>query len=74
MKNYGATFMKNLSDDAQKNLSENQVKECACAEDVICALKPLIDEYFIGSSECNGDSITYSLPDGRAFRICAIAL
>lgn len=66
--------MKNLSNDAQKNLSENQVKECVCAEDVICALKPLIDEYFIGSSECNGDSITYSLPDGRAFRICAIVL
>ena len=41
------------------------------AEDVMASLKPLFDEYLLGTCEQQGDTILYTLPDGRAFRLQA---
>ena len=40
-------------------------------EDIIAALKPLVDEYFVGTCEQQGAALCYTLPDGRKFRIAA---
>ena len=40
-------------------------------EDIIAALKPLVDEYFFGEAEERGNVLFYTLPDGRKFRIAA---
>ena len=37
------------------------------AEDVIASLKPLFDEYLWGTCEQQGDTLLYTLPDGRTF-------
>lgn len=37
------------------------------AEDVIASLKPLFDEYLLGMCEQQGDTLLYTLPDGRTF-------
>ena len=41
------------------------------AEDVMASLKPLFDEYLLGTCAQQGDTILYTLPDGRAFRLQA---
>ena len=41
------------------------------AEDIAAALKPLVDEYFLGTCEQQGAALCYTLPDGRKFRIAA---
>lgn len=41
------------------------------AEDVMASLKPLFDEYLFGTCEQQGDTLFYTLPDGRAFRLKA---
>ena len=35
------------------------------AEDIIASLKPLVDEYFVGSCQVAGEKLFYTLPDGR---------
>ena len=37
------------------------------AEDVMASLKPLFDEYLLGTCEQQGDTLLYTLPDGRTF-------
>ena len=37
------------------------------AEDVMASLKPLFDEYLLGTCEQQGDTLFYTLPDGRTF-------
>ena len=39
--------------------------------DIIAALNPLVDEYFLGTCEQQGAALCYTLPDGRKFRIAA---
>lgn len=41
------------------------------AEDIIASLKPLVDEYFVGSCEQRGETLVYVLPDGRKFHLTA---
>ena len=41
------------------------------AEDIAASLKPLFDEYLLGTCEQRGDTLLYTLPDGRAFRLKA---
>lgn len=41
------------------------------AEDIIASLKPLVDEYFVGSCKEAGDKLFYTLPDGRTFSLTA---
>ena len=38
------------------------------AEDIAAALKPLVDEYFLGTCEQQGAALCYTLPDGRKLR------
>ena len=40
-------------------------------EDIIAALKPLVDEYFFGEAEERGNVLFYTLPDGRKFSLTA---
>ena len=40
-------------------------------EDIIAALKPLVDEYFLGTCEQQGAALCYTLPDGRKFSLTA---
>ena len=40
-------------------------------EDIIAALKPLVDEYFFGEAEEMGNVLFYTLPDGRKFSLTA---
>ena len=37
------------------------------AEDVMASLKPLFDEYLLGTCEQQGDTLLYTLSDGRTF-------
>ena len=41
------------------------------AEDIIASLKPLVDEYFVGSCKEAGETHFYTLPDGRTFSLTA---
>ena len=40
-------------------------------EDIIAALKPLVDEYFFGEAEERGNVLFYTHPDGRKFSLTA---
>ena len=40
-------------------------------EDIIAALKPLVDEYFFGEAEERGKVLIYTLHDGRKFSLTA---
>ncbi len=40
-------------------------------EDIIAALKPLVDENFFGEAEERGNVLFYTLPDGRKFSLTA---
>ena len=54
----------------EKSMQKTERKgQNVTAEDVVAALKPLLDEYFEGASVCMGDSIRYTLPDGQRFFI-----
>ena len=37
------------------------------AEDIIASLKPLVDEYFVGSCEQRGETLVYVLPTAGSF-------
>ena len=39
------------------------------AEDIAASLKPLIDEYFVGECKAAGETLVYTLPDGKKFEI-----
>lgn len=41
------------------------------AEDIIASLKALVDEYFVGSCQVTGETLFYTLPDGRTFSLTA---
>ena len=41
------------------------------AEDIVASLKPLVDEYFVGSCRVAGEKLFYTLPDGRTFSLTA---
>ena len=75
--------MKNLSKNqlntkvvSQKN---NKIKaeskafanEMVTTEGIIYSLKPLLDEYFVGTVTCNGKIITYQTESGQDFKIIA---
>ena len=40
-------------------------------EDIIAALRPLVDEYFFGETAEKGNVLVYTLPDGRKFSLTA---
>ena len=39
------------------------------AEDIIASLKPLVDEYFVGSCQVTGETLFYTLPDGTPLNL-----
>lgn len=66
--------MNTLTDNNTQNLSYNEENVRVSAEDIIAALKPLVDEYFLGCCSCEGDALLYTSPEGERFAVKAIAL
>ena len=62
-------FYKEETPTAEKIVWEDGAE--VTAEDIAAALKPLVDEYFLGTCEQQGAALCYTLPDGRKFRIAA---
>ena len=62
-------FYKEETPMAEKIVWEDRAD--VTAEDIAAALKPLVDEYFLGTCEQQGAALCYTLPDGRKFRIAA---
>ena len=66
---YKVIFYKEETPMAEKIVWEDGAD--VTAEDIAAALKPLVDEYFLGTCEQQGAALCYTLPDGRKFRIAA---
>ena len=58
-------------ENAMQNKIEWKEGAAVTAEDIIASLKPLVDEYFVGSCEQRGETLVYVLPDGREFHLTA---
>ena len=43
--------------------------EMVTAEDILFSLKPLLDEYFVGTISCDKTALTYQTTNGQSFRI-----
>ena len=54
-----------------QNKIEWEDGEVVTAEDIVASLKPLVDEYFMGSCKEAGETLFYTLPDGRTFSLTA---
>ena len=69
--------MKNLSknqlNDKVVSQTNDKIKEAAnervTAEDILFSLKPLLDEYFVGTISCDKTALTYQTVSGQKFRI-----
>lgn len=56
----------------KRNAKQDRMEGAAVtAEDIIASLKPLVDEYFVGSCEQRGETLVCVLPDGRKFHLTA---
>ena len=54
-----------------QNKIEWEEGEVVTAEDIVASLKPLVDEYFVGSCQVTGETLFYTLPDGTTFSLTA---
>lgn len=54
-----------------KAQSKAFANETVTTEDILYSLKPLLDEYFVGTVTCNGKIITYQNESGQDFKIIA---
>lgn len=69
--------MKNLSknqlNDKVVSQTNDKIKEAAnervTPEDILFSLKPLLDEYFVGTISCDKTALTYQTANGQSFRI-----
>ncbi len=43
--------------------------ERVTTEDILYSLKPLLDEYFVGTISCGKTALTYQTTNGQSFRI-----
>ena len=46
--------------------------ERVTTEDILYSLKPLLDEYFVGTISCGKTALTYQTTNGQSFRITVI--
>lgn len=45
------------------------MKEVVTSEDILYSLKPLMDEYLVGTASCNGQCVMYHATSGQKFII-----
>ena len=57
------------TNDKIKAKSESVTDERVTTEDILYSLKPLLDEYFVGTISCNKTALTYQTTSGQKFRI-----
>ena len=57
------------TNDKIKAESKIVVNERVTFEDILFSLKPLLDEYFVGTISCDKTAITYQTISGQKFRI-----
>lgn len=48
---------------------KSKLKEMVTSEDILYSLKPLMDEYFLGTIELNGKHIAYQTASGQKYCI-----
>lgn len=54
------------ADDAE---DKSKLKEMVTSEDILYSLKPLMDEYFLGTTVLNGKHIAYQTLSGQKYCI-----
>lgn len=52
--------------------SKAVANEMVTAEDILFSLKPLLDEYFVGTISCGKAALTYQTVNGQSFIITVI--
>lgn len=57
------------TNDKIKAKSKSVTDERVTTEDILYSLKPLLDEYFVGTISCNKTALTYQTTSGQKFRI-----
>ncbi|HIS35502.1 TPA: hypothetical protein IAC10_02570 [Candidatus Scatousia excrementigallinarum] len=57
------------TNDEIKAESKAVANETVTAEDILFSLKPLLDEYFVGTISCDKTALTYQTVSGQKFRI-----
>lgn len=57
------------TNDKIKAESKAVANERVTAEDILFSLKPLLDEYFVGTISCDKTALTYQTESGQKFKI-----
>ena len=68
-KNQLCTEVVSKTNDKIKAESKAVANERVTAEDILFSLKPLLDEYFVGTISCDKTALTYQTTNGQSFRI-----
>ena len=55
--------------DKTKEWGKSVDNEKVTGEDILFSLKPLFDEYFVGTVSCNNNALTYKTVTGQSFII-----
>ena len=74
VKKFKEIRMDTLTENSTQNLTDNAKTAGVSAEDIVAAIKPLIDEYFLGTCSCKGDVLLYTSPQGKRFVVSVKAL
>lgn len=57
------------TNDKIKEESKIVANEIVTPEDILFSLKPLLDEYFVGTISCGKAALTYQTTNGQSFRV-----
>lgn len=57
------------TNDKIKAGTQAVANERVTTEDILYSLKPLLDEYFVGTISCDKTALTYQTTNGQSFRI-----
>ena len=68
-KNQLCTEVVSQTNDKIKAESKESANERVTPEDILYSLKPLLDEYFVGTISCDKTALTYQTTSGQKFRI-----
>lgn len=71
-KNQLCTEVVSQTNDKIKEESKIVANERVTAEDILFSLKPLLDEYFVGTISCDKTALTYQTTSGQRFIITVI--
>ena len=68
-KNQLCTEVVSQTNDRIKAENKAVANERITAEDILFSLKPLLDEYFVGTISCDKTALTSPTTNGQSFRI-----